>query len=704
MNKICLLTISCVAFLFSSCNMNNQLDSNTLPSSPTKTITTTLNNNLYTISFMLDDKVLQSEQYHYGETPVYKGEIPTKESENGFSYDFLGWDHDIETVTKDDVYYALFSKKAISNVEFVNVNETYYPYSIRIKDYLEANNPDVHNYVYNASNQASAIVIQWTNGNNDVSRKRFYYSKNENFEDATEIEINGNANSVSLFGLEKATKYYCKLEFVKDNEKNEIKTSFNTTDLGPRTFQIGGIFNTRDLGGYLTDDGKRTKQGLVIRGGALSRSTDTHYDGIVSLTEEGGKYLKDVLHIKQDFDLRSKAENLGLTESPIPGAGLMYFGVDGYENVFTNYTGIKNVFKELAKKENYPLYIHCTGGADRTGTVCFLMNAILGVSETDLIHDYEFTTFSIYGERNSRPGTTYNFSGFYEKLKKDYEGDTLKEKVNNYLLSIGVKQEEIDAYKAIMLGEELGVTISAPEIYEIGNGDLNLSLSKSIEVRQIYIDEEEIDFIQNDKNIKISEDNLNSFSVGNHKITLKFVDQDQKDIELDIEFKSFVDIDGYFDFGENNSLDISSQTSSNLAVGYNKDIRIKMKTYCGTNGGVYVLVGSYGIYLRGGEFRTAIMQNGVAVEKSRYLGLNCPNTCFNDGESTLILNISPKENAVKIKIKVLTNNVVTYEYEYENADWKASDEIDSNNAKLTFSILQGEQNAGDKLTIYKHNI
>ena len=98
-------------------------------------------------------------------------------------------------------------------------------------------------------------------------------------------------------------------------------------------------------------------------------------------------------------------------------------------------------------------YLEAGGGADRTGTLSFLFNALLGVSETELIQDYEFTTFSLYGERNSRAGTTYGdmFQEFLTKLKA-HEGETLKQKTENYLLSIGVTQEEINSIRTIMLG------------------------------------------------------------------------------------------------------------------------------------------------------------------------------------------------------------------------------------------------------------
>ena len=81
--------------------------------------------------------------------------------------------------------------------------------------------------------------------------------------------------------------------------------------------KIDGIYNVRDLGGYVTESGERTLQGLFFRGGALSDDTSHAYNH--NLTANGAAYMRDVLGIKTDFDLRTQEENLGLTSSPIPG-------------------------------------------------------------------------------------------------------------------------------------------------------------------------------------------------------------------------------------------------------------------------------------------------------------------------------------------------------------------------------------------------
>lgn len=59
----------------------------------------------YTVRFLnTDNTVLQESQVAYGETPVYSGAKPIDPSEN--SWDFYGWEPNIDTVTGDIDYFA----------------------------------------------------------------------------------------------------------------------------------------------------------------------------------------------------------------------------------------------------------------------------------------------------------------------------------------------------------------------------------------------------------------------------------------------------------------------------------------------------------------------------------------------------------------------------------------------------------------------
>ncbi len=362
------------------------------------------------------------------------------------------------------------------------------PYTKNVESYLSAEDPNVADYPCNDEGN-QGYKVRWLSSYDGVTSYRIECSKSEDFASAEITTASANATEAYVFNLEKAATYYIRVVAINpDGEHISNVTTFETSDLGPRLMKIDGIHNVRDVGGYMTSDG-RTLQGKIIRGGALSPSTFESYKNI-NITEEGKKYMSETLKIKTDFDLRLASENRapgtpedsGLTESPIPNANLEYYGANGYESIFSEKETVRKIFSALSDETRYPVYMHCTGGADRTGTYCFLINALLGVSEKELIHDYEYTSFSLYGERNSKTEEPYHFKKTLEKIKSDYEGDTLQEKTENFLKSVGVTETEIYNIKAIMHGqptkeEEKPTPVTYNPAFDFSSGSIALNSS-----------------------------------------------------------------------------------------------------------------------------------------------------------------------------------------------------------------------------------
>ena len=327
-----------------------------------------------------------------------------------------------------------------------------FPYIEKAKLYLEqAAGEGVYLYCGgfgSIENPQAPVVVEWTCEAKDAVRYKVEYSLDAEYASALSLMVTGKTHA-ELYNLYKGAEYYLRVTAYSESGKvvSVGKNTFKTTDLGPRVMHIDGIHNVRDLGGYITSSGKRTSQDLIFRGGTLT-TADIYAS---NLTAAGAAYMRDVLGIKTDADLRGQAE-AGNEKSPIPEAELRYFGLSGYSDMLNE--SAKPLFQMLADKKNYPIYLHCTGGADRTGTAAFLINALLGVDEGTLIQDYEFTSFSIYGMRSVEFGDYAGmFQQFLTKLK-GYEGENLQQKTENFLLSIGVTAEEIASIKGIMYGEK----------------------------------------------------------------------------------------------------------------------------------------------------------------------------------------------------------------------------------------------------------
>ncbi len=569
---------------------------------------------------------------------------------------------------------------AKEELEIVSPKGEVFPYAEKVIEYLDAGeDANLADYYYLTDNAFAPIVIEWKNLPADSKRVRVEYSTNEDMTGGESVTLAKDATKLEVYNLLKATKYYVRVTVETDSgETKTTRSEFETTDLGPRMMNIGGIYNVRDMGGYLTASGERTVQGKFFRGGALSDSTDPAYH-FVALNDDGKKYMSETLGIKTDFDLRSVNENLGLTESPIPRAKLEYYSVGGYMSAFTDKAGYKRVFAALADESRYPVYMHCTGGADRTGTVAFLVNALLGVDETALIQDYELTSFSIYRIRDSK-GTTYDFKKFYDRLN-DYMGSTLSKKVENYMLSIGVTQTEINNIKAIMLGKPTELTITANKTF-VASKDENfeISLSRAATVDSVTINGQAVKFTADGNVVKIAKADMpadmkngetsGSLIVGGKVYEFTFVYDGAKRVSgLD----------------EDKTLDSANKRADgSKVIGYDgtvAEVSVKSITDDG-NGGTYFFFGRYGGYYRGSCFRVSEIKNGSYAESS-------PRTLIGNGISSSVFNAGVRfgmsvtikdEKTVTITLFVNGENIGSVDVS------RRADEIVSENAVFGVEI------------------
>lgn len=285
------------------------------------------------------------------------------------------------------------------------------------------------------------ITVKWNLATNE--EYTFYLSEEETFNSCRTFKVN--TNQIDLINLKINTTYYWYVEY-GDEQKSEVK-HFEIVTKGPRNLDIDGVTNVRDLGGYQTSYGKVSKQGLIYRSARLNENASTK----LLITEKGIKEMVEVLGVKTELDVRqtSDNENGGITSSPL-GDSVNYVSVpmvSGGNLLLLNNDIIKDVFSVFGKEENYPIVIHCSIGTDRTGAICFLINALLGVDEEVLYRDYLFSNFG-----NITRGRTSSIIKDYLKILNRNSGSNLSEKTENYLLSIGVKDTDINTIKKVMLG------------------------------------------------------------------------------------------------------------------------------------------------------------------------------------------------------------------------------------------------------------
>lgn len=270
-------------------------------------------------------------------------------------------------------------------------------------------------------------------------------SENEDLSDALKYSLDLANSKMDVYNLKTGTKYYYRITLTLDPAATIGTIGSFETEASPRIMNIEGGYNLRDIGGWKTTDGGVLRQGLLYRGCEIDGAVEEKY----TITDRGLQQMIGDLGIRFDMDLRSSAE-VGEKPSAL-GKNVLhkYYGVDMYKGIFPEKQAsiLREIFSDLADPANYPIYMHCTYGRDRSGTICYLLEALLGVSDEDLLREYELSAFTdSYVNRA-------DFDEFVSVIQA-MEGNTTKEKVEGFLLSVGVTPEEIASLRAIYLEQE----------------------------------------------------------------------------------------------------------------------------------------------------------------------------------------------------------------------------------------------------------
>ena len=253
---------------------------------------------------------------------------------------------------------------------------------------------------------------------------------------------------------------------------------------------VQGIVNARDLGGYIMQDGRKLRDGLLIRTAHMADATDTDL-----------QYLSEI-PLAKVIDFRKEEEKRGKDDRMVPGAEYICLDIDASGNLVNQasddekklFTGqkqfdIKNFmlmaafnqtaqmiahqmypnllfhpdcqkqfrqfFRLILETENGAILYHCTQGKDRTGIASALILAALGASREIIVADFDATN-RVYEKEVHRCCQTVRQMGG-EEVEIDTVKAFLGANTHNFIKTLDRIDHEYGSMEAYMKGP-IGLT------------------------------------------------------------------------------------------------------------------------------------------------------------------------------------------------------------------------------------------------------
>jgi protein-tyrosine phosphatase len=185
-------------------------------------------------------------------------------------------------------------------------------------------------------------------------------------------------------------------------------------ELRQRAIELEGCGNFRDLGGYRTANGRRTRWRTLFRSDSLHWLTAADFETLAGygvrlhtaldlrtpkeLDRTGTGLLRErgVRHLHAPFmpvlDEMQPPPADGSPNIPLHALATGALKVERYMDLFRQAgPSFQHVFHTLSNRANYPAAIYCMAGKDRTGMATAILLRALGVPEEQIMEDYSLT-------------------------------------------------------------------------------------------------------------------------------------------------------------------------------------------------------------------------------------------------------------------------------------------------------------------------
>lgn len=254
-----------------------------------------------------------------------------------------------------------------------------------------------------------------------------------------------------------------------------MSASSSKSETPGRHLRIAGTYNVRDIGGYETADGGRTRWRTYLRADSLHKVPppaqrellDTALRTIIDLRRER-ELAKTPNVFAGSEEVEYRHMNLITDTDPDgygdPGEGPAWIA-QSYRLLIDNRKAqIGRIMGALAEPQGVPALFHCAGGADRTGIIAALLLGLARVPEETIAADYHLTAPMLvkrYTEDGPPPGWSEDDLRRAERLDYLAPAETMQIAlqhlgdsyggVEGYVREIGLSSVQIESIRRLFV-------------------------------------------------------------------------------------------------------------------------------------------------------------------------------------------------------------------------------------------------------------
>ena len=242
-----------------------------------------------------------------------------------------------------------------------------------------------------------------------------------------------------------------------------------------RHLELEGAHNVRDLGGYETVDGRRTRWKTFLRSDGMHRLTAADQEKLLRYGVRTVIDLRRTEEVRSQPNVFADSDSVAYLRRNLTGddwtsnASDSIPDLDQAQRMARNYVrsldtrqaSYREVLATLASPGVLPAIFHCTAGKDRTGRIAALLLANAGVDEETIVEDYALSAryrFQAYlADPSNQPDvprdvkTWREYQGIVSPLQTmrlvlQHLNDRYRG-VPGYLRAIGLTDDQIDSLR-----------------------------------------------------------------------------------------------------------------------------------------------------------------------------------------------------------------------------------------------------------------